>query len=169
LYAKQHRVTGLRYFGKTTRDPQKYIGSGVYWRKHLECHGKQVDTVWTKEFDSIDECKEFAIAFSEIFDIVESNDWANLKPENGLDGWPAGTPNPRTVPQSAETRAKKSASLKGHPGNVGEKNGRYGISMSEETKQKMRATKAANPTAIPWTAERRAKVAATWAKKKEQV
>jgi hypothetical protein len=26
LYIKQHTVTGLKYFGKTTRNPEKYKG-----------------------------------------------------------------------------------------------------------------------------------------------
>ena len=169
LYVKQHGVTGLRYFGKTTRDPEKYQGSGLYWRKHIKKHGQTVKTVWAEKFDDPADCEEFALLFSDLFDIVADDLWANMKPENGRDGWPAGTPNPRSIPQSAETRAQKSAKLKGYNfNNSGINNPNYGKSMSEETKEKMRLTKKLNPTAVPWTEERRAKVAATWAKKKEQ-
>lgn len=35
LYVKIHNVTGLKYFGKTTKDPFKYRGSGKYWLAHL--------------------------------------------------------------------------------------------------------------------------------------
>ena len=34
LYVKQHNKTGLKYFGKTTKkDPLKYKGSGLYWKR----------------------------------------------------------------------------------------------------------------------------------------
>ena len=170
LYIKKHNVTGLKYFGKTERtDIEKYHGSGLYWGRHLKKHGKDITTTWTKEFTDRDDLVEFAEFFSEFYNIVESDEWANTKPENGLDGWPKGTPNPRSVPQSEETRAKRSATLKGttKSAHFGAANGNYGKPMSEERKEKMRATKLANPTTVPWTEERRAKVAATWAKKKE--
>lgn len=168
LYIKQHNQTGLRYFGKTTRDPYRYIGSGLHWRRHIKKHGKDIATIWTMQFDDEADCEDFAVLFSELFDIVASAAWANMKIENGRDGWPAGVPNPRSVPQSVETRAKKSAKLKGttKSAHYAQANGNYGKPMPEERKEKMRATKAANPTAKPWTAERRARVAATWAMKK---
>ena len=40
LYVKQHSITGMKYFGKTTRNPIKYIGSGKYWKRHISKHGK---------------------------------------------------------------------------------------------------------------------------------
>lgn len=95
LYTKTHRITGLKYFGKTTKDPYKYIGSGLYWRKHLKEHGNYVDTKIIAEFDSetdADRLVAFALDFSEKHAIVSSNEWANLIPENGLDGKPVGGP-----------------------------------------------------------------------------
>lgn len=87
LMIKQHKITGLKYFCKTTKkDPVKYLGSGVYWREHLKEHGKFVQTIWCKLFDDKLELKEFAEFFSEEFDIVKSPLWANKKLENGLDG-----------------------------------------------------------------------------------
>ena len=167
LYVKQHNTTGLRYFGKTTRDPYQYIGSGLHWRRHIKKHGKDIATIWSMSFNDEADCEDFAVLFSELFDIVASAAWANMKIENGRDGWPAGVSNPRSVPQSAELRAKKSAKLKGYNyNNAGANNPNYGKPMPEERKVKMRATKAANPTARPWTEERRARVAATWAAKK---
>ena len=165
LYAKQHRVTGLRYFGKTTRDPHKYLGSGLYWRKHIKKHGRDVETTWVHAYEDIALCEQEALFFSAVYNIVESEEWANIKPENGRDGWPAGTPNPRSIPQSAALRAQKSAKLKGHPGNPGEKNGRFGKPMSDEAKEKLRLTRKLNPTVVSWSEERRAKIAATWAAK----
>ena len=47
LYIKQHSVTKLKYYGKTTQDPCKYNGSGTYWKNHLKVHNKQfVETLW---------------------------------------------------------------------------------------------------------------------------
>ena len=92
LYIKQHSNTKLKYFGKTMKsDPFKYLGSGTRWLNHIKKHGK--DKVVTLEiwgFDDQDLCSEFALAFSKKNNIVESTEWANLRPENGLDGLPAG-------------------------------------------------------------------------------
>jgi len=35
LYIKQHTKTGKLYFGKTGNDPEKYLGSGTRWKRHL--------------------------------------------------------------------------------------------------------------------------------------
>lgn len=83
LYVKTHNVTGLKYFGKTIRsDVDKYRGSGVWWNRHLKQHGNDVTTEVVATFDDIDECRAFALAFSETNNIVESSDWANLEIES---------------------------------------------------------------------------------------
>jgi len=86
LYHKRHIKTGLNYFGKTTGNPYTYNGSGVYWNDHLRKHGKEIETVQVWKFDNLEECSKFAIDFSIKNNIVESNEWANLCLENGLDG-----------------------------------------------------------------------------------
>lgn len=88
LIIKRHKITGLKYFCKTCKkDPILYCGSGKYWKTHIKKHGKEyVETIWFHLFDEKERCVNFAITFSEVFDIVESELWANLKPENGLDG-----------------------------------------------------------------------------------
>ncbi len=87
LYIKEHTLTGKKYFGKTVRsDVEKYLGSGSYWKKHITKHGKEhVKTVWSCLFNSSDDCQEFAEFFSEFVGIVESDQWANQIPENGID------------------------------------------------------------------------------------
>ena len=92
LYVKQHKETGLLYFGKTTIDnPNNYNGSGVYWKNHLNKHGYNINTLWvSEEFTNEENITEFALFFSEEFDIVNSSKWANLITENGLDGMPQG-------------------------------------------------------------------------------
>ncbi|NDH69296.1 MAG: hypothetical protein EBY22_15630 [Gammaproteobacteria bacterium] len=93
LYIKQHKITGLKYFGMTaTKDPYVYLGSGKYWRRHLAAHGKDIDTTNVWEFDSIESCEKFAVEFSISHNIVESVEWANLRPENGRDGRAPGSP-----------------------------------------------------------------------------
>lgn len=87
LYVKKHAITGIRYFGKTTRNPDTYLGSGVYWRRHIRKHGTEhVMTIWKHLFSSREDIEEFAKFFSEEFNVVRDNSWANLTIENGLDG-----------------------------------------------------------------------------------
>ena len=108
LYVKQHTVTGLKYFGKTQKvDPFSYYGSGLYWMSHLKKHGKFIRTLEIFGFDNQELCSEFALKFSEDNDIVNSKEWANLQPENGRDGVPAGRP------RSQKTKDKISKANKG--------------------------------------------------------
>lgn len=107
LYVKTHNVTGLKYLGKTTKeDPHKYIGSGKYWRLHLRKHGYDYTTEILKECTSKEEVKQLGVYYSELWDVVASDEWANLKPENGDGGGVAGTK------RSPESIAKMIASRK---------------------------------------------------------
>lgn len=90
LYVKQHKVTKLKYFGMTTRNPYTYYGSGKYWSRHLKIHGRKVETLNIYEFENLEECSTFAINFSHKNQIVESNEWANLEIEDALKGRPTG-------------------------------------------------------------------------------
>ena len=98
LMIKQHRITGLKYFCKTSKySPLEYHGSGKYWKDHLNIHGYEIDTIWHHLFTSKTDLMEFALFFSEFHDIVYSKNakgvkiWANLEPENGISGMPLGT------------------------------------------------------------------------------
>ena len=86
LYIKQHTITGKLYFGKTIKDPEKYLGSGKHWLRHIAKHGKSVVNLWYELFEDKDELVRFALQFSKDLNIVESNQWLNLIPENGLGG-----------------------------------------------------------------------------------
>lgn len=91
LYIKIHNVTGLKYFGKTTKNnPEKYTGSGKHWKRHIKKHGYDVTTIVVGKFSDPTECQQFAINFSIAHNIVESTEWANLIIENGMDGAPIG-------------------------------------------------------------------------------
>ena len=41
LYVKTHTKTGLKYLGKTKRNPYTYSGSGIDWKQHLKEHGSE--------------------------------------------------------------------------------------------------------------------------------
>ncbi len=106
LYVKTHNQTGLKYFGKTTKDPMSYPGSGKYWTRHLKTHGSDVTTEIIGHYTDIHLCQESAEKFSSDNDIVNSSVYANLKPETGTDG--GDTSDFFT----AETRMKQSLGAK---------------------------------------------------------
>lgn len=64
LYLKTHNVTGLKYFGMTTQNPYKYMGSGLRWRNHISKHGNNVSTEILFESNSIEKIKEYGIKYS---------------------------------------------------------------------------------------------------------
>lgn len=123
LYIKTHKITGLKYLGKTIQDPFKYKGSGTRWCNHLNVHGNEHDTEILMECQTKEEVKQWGLYYSELYNVVESPEWANLKPENGDGGGVKGViPSPehraklsegnRNRIISPETRAKISAAAK---------------------------------------------------------
>lgn len=123
LYVKTHNKTGLKYLGKTTaKDPHKYRGSGLHWVRHLKMHGPDYSTEILKECINEAEIKHWGGYYSALWNIVESSDWANLKPELGEGG---------SAPvQTAESNAKRSITL------TGKYKGRKGRPQSSETIEK---------------------------------
>ena len=110
LYVKTHQKTGLKYLGQTSaKDPHKYIGSGVYWIAHLKVHGFDYTTEILHECKNKKELKVIGLYYSKLWNIVESNEWANLKEECGDGGR-----------QSEEVRKRIGESCKGRiPWNKG--------------------------------------------------
>lgn len=90
LYVKTH--SNLFYLGKTVKDPYKYNGSGKKWLRHINKYGKEhIETIWTQKFDNIFELYSTALMLSDLYDVVNSESWANLIPETGIDtGSPKG-------------------------------------------------------------------------------
>jgi hypothetical protein len=132
LYVKTHNITGLKYLGKTTaKNPHKYSGSGLYWKRHLKEHGRNYSTEIIKECSTPDEIKQWGMYYSELWDVVSSEEWANLTPEQGDGG-----------PQSIDTRVKMSKAKIGHtPWNKG----KIGYLTEEQRKAISEANRARGP------------------------
>lgn len=98
LYIKTHNKTGLKYLGKTKKNPYEYKGSGVYWKRHIKKHGYDVTTKILAECNSEEEIKKLGLYYSDLYSVVESNEWANLMEENGIGGITSGCFQKGTVP-----------------------------------------------------------------------
>jgi len=83
LYLKTHNKTGLKYLGKTTRNPFTYKGSGYDWVPHLEEHGNDVTTEILFETTDPDEFYIVSKNYSKKWNIAESNEFANRILETG--------------------------------------------------------------------------------------
>lgn len=118
LYKKTHNTTGLNYLGKTiAKDPYSYTGSGVYWRQHLEQHGYDINTEILRECSTVEELKYWGLYYSKLWNVVESNDWANLIEEAGPGGaWSIGSKRKLSNTKKAElanlTPTQKSERIK---------------------------------------------------------
>lgn len=93
LYLKTHNITGLKYLGKTVTDPFMYRGSGKYWRRHLDVHGEDVTTEILFQSEDKNIFKEKAIYYSNLYNVIESKEFANIVPEMGDGGDTSMSPN----------------------------------------------------------------------------
>lgn len=87
LMIKTHTETGMKYLCITKKtNYEKYTGSGVYWKRHLDKHGFSVKTDLLFESDDIElftnECKKH----SDLLDVANNPEFANLVPEYGYAG-----------------------------------------------------------------------------------
>lgn len=103
LYVKTHNQTGLKYLGQTTQNPKKYKGSGIRWTNHLNSHGNDVSTEIIGQYKTKEELKEMGLYFSKLWNVVESDEFANLK-EEAADGG--------AYYESAEQKEKRCQKLK---------------------------------------------------------
>jgi hypothetical protein len=88
LYLKES-PNGLKYIGKTTHNPYEYMGSGIVWKNHIKKYKlKSSDIKTTILFESGDKdiFRKEAIKYSKIYNIVKSNEFANLTEEQGQGG-----------------------------------------------------------------------------------
>jgi hypothetical protein len=165
LYIKTHNKTGLKYLGITTStDPHKYTGSGRDWKKHLALHGKDYTTEILQKCHLKEEVRKWGLYYSNLWNVVESEKWANLKVEVG-DGGELSTETRMKISKSnsgktasVETRKKMSNSAKGKTyseetrkkislANKGKKSG-IGRKHSEETKKKISEANTGNKSRL---------------------
>ena len=127
LYKKTHKQTNLKYLGFTKHNPQRYKGSGKYWLLHIKKYGNDVETEILLETTDKTKIAEQGSYYSTLWNIVDSSDWANLKPETGDGGAVIGmNKGKRRPPSDIEAmkagwdRAKKNGYV---PHNKGKKYG----------------------------------------------
>jgi hypothetical protein len=146
LYVKTHNKTGLKYLGKTvSKDPHKYTGSGVYWLKHLEKHGPDYTTEILVETEDVNVLKEMGLYYSNLWNIVHSDNWANLMVEQG-DGGDAS--NSEAFKEYIKCRDY-----------YGEQNPFYGKTHTDETKDKLSKSASVQWKGVPKTEEHKMKIA----------
>ena len=141
LLVMTHNVTGLKYFCKTSKlkNMHWYKGSGVYWKKHMRVHGRNITAGVLGVYFDKDRCVAAALKFSEENNIVASDEWANFIPENGLSGAGSGELNHRygkPHPNKGGTRPDMIGRL------VGPLNGMYGKPSPMRGKNNTGASKA---------------------------
>jgi hypothetical protein len=122
LYVKTHNKTGLKYLGKTTaKDPNNYRGSGTFWIRHIKKHSYDVTTEIIFQTEDVEELAKMGKHYSDLYNVVASKEWANLKEEVGDGGWDF-------VNTDSKIKEKRKTW-------IGPQNGFYGKKHSEETKR----------------------------------
>lgn len=143
LYKKTHKNTGFKYLGKTVQNPYKYRGSGKDWKAHIKQHGYHVDTEILKECLTQDELSFWGRYYSNLWNIVERDDWANKIPETGGGpGFKSGSEHPNFgKKESPETTELRASTMRGIPrpqcGRSGDKNSFFGKTHTDAFKKKM--------------------------------
>jgi len=89
LLVKKAESLGISYLCKLDdrRDPIKYRGSGKLWNRYLKKHNPELTTEILGHYETKQELQIAGLFYSNLWNVVESNEWANLIPEVG-DGGP---------------------------------------------------------------------------------
>jgi hypothetical protein len=145
LYVKTHLVTGLKYLGQTAeKDPHKYPGSGKYWKNHLKKHGRLYRTEIIETCETLEEIRRWGLYYSNIWSVVQSKKWANLKEETGDARGKLHPDSIRKISEANRNRVIKDSTRKKISNNQRGNNHwtkKLGRGHSEETKQKIRESK----------------------------
>jgi hypothetical protein len=97
IYVKRTRPSeshpkGYFYLGKTEQKEERfvyYLGSGKIWKTHIKKYGytkEDIETWILHETNDKEDLKNMGIYYSDLFNIVDSDLWANLKKEEGDGG-----------------------------------------------------------------------------------
>jgi len=135
LYIKTHS-SGLKYLGKTVQNPYTYMGSGTHWIRHLDKHGIEHTTEILFETNDKLLFKETALYYSHLYNIAESNEWANIVHEQG-----DGGDTPHSPAYQAHIASKNFL--------YGEKNGFHGMKHTDKTKRKISEANRGRGLGIP--------------------
>ena len=143
LYVKTHKVTGLKYLGKTERDPYTYSGSGVRWKRELNKYGNDVETEVLFQSENLEDIRKKGLYYSALWNIVESNEWANFIEENGSGGdtsayrdYEAMSRKTKGVSKGSQSETHRLNNSLGHIGQTPWNKGKKTGSVSEETRKK---------------------------------
>ena len=114
---KTHTNTGLKYLCQTQRkNPFKYLGSGKYWRLHLKKHGENITTDVIGVYETREELAAISVPLSEKYNVVDSDEWANLVPEDGTGGDTSNTDGYKRGMQQRRSFAGENNPMHGKPG-----------------------------------------------------
>ena len=103
LYYKKCSHCELKYYGKSVKQNlEKYKGSGKRWVRHLKKHNATSIHIWNSEWFYDTSIIEVAMKFSIKNNIIESDEWANLAIENGVDGGYLGE---KVIEKSLKTKS----------------------------------------------------------------
>jgi len=143
LMIKSHNKTKLKYLCQHFGIKEScfaYSGSGTYWKRHLKKYGKDISTEILFETNSLEKLKNKGLYYSELYNVVESDEWANLCIETGADGGVIGRKLSEKEKQKiSKTLKGKYVGPKSHMyGRKGKNHPHYGKHHSEEAKRKMR-------------------------------
>lgn len=188
LLAKTHNKTGLKYLCKCMAKKKEkcfvYKGSGKYWKRHLEKHGKDITTKIIFETNSLEQFKRKGLYYSKLWNVTKSNKWANLCDETGINGgrisfgrdhYCFGKPAwNRGKPASKEQKQKMSKSLKGklagkkNPwyGKIGKDHPSFGRKHSKATKRKIGLASRARMLGSKMSEETKKKISDTFKRKR---
>lgn len=153
LMIKTHNVTGLKYLcytAKTGKKFDQYYGSGKYWLNHLNIHGFDISTEIIFECEDLLEFRNYAKNISDQLNVVESEAWANLKPEDG----PGGRIKGFTLSEETKQKVRIANLGKRHSEETKQKMRNSHLIVSEETRKKISAVHKGKPKSL----EQRAKM-----------
>lgn len=152
LYIKTHNKTKMKYLGKTSsKNPYSYRGSGKYWKNHIKKHGYDVTTTILLCSKCEKEISETGLFFSNLFNVANSKEWANLKEEKGDGGWDFVNSDKNIRIKIHESKKEKYGddymkNLRSESANIKridtcmERYGVYNTILSEEVRNKQRTT-----------------------------